>query len=64
MKNKHYSLLLGALVASLFAGATLAATPQEAHAQLDRIPAAESRQAAHEVLDALVSAGAPVNQAG
>ena len=52
-----------ALVASLFAGAALAATPQEAHAQLDRIPVAESLQAAHEVLDALVSAGAPVDQA-
>ena len=63
MKTKHYSLLVSALVASLFAGAALAATPEEARAQLDRIPAADSRQAAQEVLNTLVSSGASVDQA-
>ena len=63
MKTKHYSSLVGALVASLFAGAALAVTPQEAKVQLDRIPAADKRQAAKDVLKTLVSSGASVDQA-
>ena len=63
MKNKHYSLLLATLLVALSSGTALAVTQQEANAQLDRIPAAESRQAAREVLNTLVSSGASVDQA-
>ena len=63
MKNKHYSLLLATLLVALSSGTALAVTQQEANAQLDRIPAAASRDAAQEVLNTLVSAGCPVDQA-
>ena len=63
MKNPHYSMLLSALLATLISGTALAVTQQEANTQLDRIPAAASRDAAQEVLDTLVSAGCPVDQA-
>ncbi|MBT9590219.1 MAG: hypothetical protein IV089_04830, partial [Thiobacillus sp.] len=54
-----------ALLAAFLSGNAAAATEQEAHAQLDRIPAkaADARQAAHAVLNDLVSAGVPVDQA-
>ena len=63
MKSLHYSIVFSALIASLISGTALAVTQQEANAQLDRIPAAESRQAAREVLNTLVSSGASVDQA-
>ncbi len=54
MNTKQTSLLLSALLATLFNGALLAATQQEAEAQLDRIPAPESRRVAKQVLNNLV----------
>ena len=63
MKNKHYSLLLATLLVALSSGTALAVTQQEANAQLDRILVMEIRDAAQEVLNTLVSAGCPVDQA-
>jgi hypothetical protein len=63
MKAKHTSLVLSTLLAALISSSALAVTQVEAHAQLDQIPATQSRAAAHEVLDTLVSSGVSVDSA-
>lgn len=63
MKTKQISLLLSALLVTLFNGVAVAATQQEAEAQLDRIPALDDRSAAKQVLNNLVQAGMPVDDA-
>ncbi len=63
MKTKFYYTILGICLSSVFSNVALAATQAEANAQLALIPVAATRHAAQEVLNNLVSAGAPVSQA-
>lgn len=65
MIRKVPSAISTALLAAFLSGNAAAVTGQEAHAQLDRTPAktADARQTAHAVLNDLMSAGVPVDQA-
>ena len=65
MVKKVPAAIATAMLVAFLSGNAVAATEQEAYAQLDRIPAvaADAQKAAHDVLSELVVAGVPVDQA-
>ncbi len=65
MTKKIPSAIVIALLSAFLSGHAVAVTEQEAHAQLDRIPAqaVDAKQTAQSVLSELVKAGVPVDQA-
>ena len=65
MTKKIPSAIVIALLSAFLSGHAVAVTEQEAHAQLDHVPAkaADARKSAHAVLGELVAVGVSVDQA-